>query len=55
MGDFPYIDWLTIEYKKKAEQSGHWTDYLKVFGSETVKLVPSNVNAIYEFSVLLIE
>ena len=31
MGDFPYIDWLTREYKKKAEESGHWTDYLKVF------------------------
>ena len=34
MGDFPYIDWLTLEYKKKAEQSGHWTDYLKVFASK---------------------
>ena len=35
MGDFPFIDWLTIEYKKKAEQSGHWTDYLKVFVGKT--------------------
>ena len=30
MGDFPYIDWLTREYKKKAETSGDWTDYLRV-------------------------
>ena len=30
MGDFPYLDWLTKEYKKRAEESGHWTDYLKV-------------------------
>ena len=31
MGDFPYLNWLTREYKKRAEESGHWTDYLKVF------------------------
>ena len=30
MGDYPYIDWLTYEYKKQAEKYGHWTDYLKV-------------------------
>ena len=35
MGDFPYIDWLALEYKKKAEQSGLWTDYLKVFVDKT--------------------
>ena len=31
MGDFPYLDWLTREYKRRADKSGHWTDYLKVF------------------------
>ena len=31
MRDFPYIDWLTREYKKRAEESGYWRDYLQVF------------------------
>ena len=30
MGDFPYIDHLARLYKQKGEESGNWTDYLKV-------------------------
>ena len=30
MGDFPYIDHLARLYKQKGEESGTWTDYLKV-------------------------
>ena len=30
MGDFPYVQWLARLYKKNAESSGLWTDYLKV-------------------------
>ena len=31
-GDFPYLDWLTLQYKEKAKssESGDWIDCLKV-------------------------
>ena len=30
MGDFPYLEWLARDYKRRGEKSGLWTDYLKV-------------------------
>ena len=30
MGDFPYLEWLARDYKQRGENSGLWTDYLKV-------------------------
>ena len=52
MGDFPYMDWLTREYKKRAETSGDWTDYLKVRSSDRLPLVsPQIKNKIKIFKI----
>ena len=30
MGDFPYLEWLTRQYKKRAGESGQWRQCLQV-------------------------